>query len=135
MISENAPVVAPSSAKKGLKTAALVAFVGYCAWNVFWLGRGQLPPSIWKYCTGLPCPTTGMTRSLGALAKGDWTNFFAYNPFTILFIALFLLSMLLLLIRWKRDRRLELPRYLAGMWFLALTGAWIAKFLLGSHYW
>jgi len=55
-----------------LRPLALAAFAGYVLWNLFWLARGAIPPSILLYCTGLPCPTTGVCRSLLALRHGHY---------------------------------------------------------------
>jgi hypothetical protein len=50
------------------------------------------PPAsdTWTLCafrrvTGHPCPTCGMTRSLAALAKGDWRASLALHPLGLAF--------------------------------------------------
>lgn len=121
--------------KTGLKAVAITAFAGYCGWNVFWLSAGCLPPSIWSWATGLPCPSTGMTRSLAALAGGDVSGCFLYNPLTAAFVALLLASVLLLLKSWRDEHCLRVPAAVGRLWLATLGVAWAAKFVIGSQYW
>src|ERR1022692_3864522 len=46
------------------RSTALGLFVVYCIWNAYWLLQWRLPPSLFSAITGLPCPTTGGTRSV-----------------------------------------------------------------------
>ena len=48
----------------------VLAFSGYAIWNLFWLAQAKVPPSIFTATTGLPCATTGGTRSVLALLAG-----------------------------------------------------------------
>ena len=118
-----------------VKAVALLAFAGYCCWNGFWLLRGRLPPSIWTFATGLPCPSTGLTRSLKALAAGDGVGFFLYNPFTTAFVLLSALSAYKLAAAWRAHRPLLLPPGFGWLWLGTLAASWIAKFLIGPAYW
>jgi len=119
----------------GLKATAIAAFAGYCAWNVFWLSRGRLPPSLWSHCTGLPCPSSGLVRSLGSLSAGRFGDFVLYNPFTVAFVALFVASLLCLAGSWRKDRSPRLPDAVGRLWLITLAAAWAAKFLVGRQYW
>lgn len=40
-----------------------------------------------KYLTGLPCPTCGLTRALCHALRGDWTVSLSYHPAGILLAA------------------------------------------------
>ncbi|MBN1590328.1 MAG: DUF2752 domain-containing protein [Pirellulales bacterium] len=121
--------------RPALKATAVAAFVGYGAWNAFWLSGGCLPPSIWSRCTGLPCPSTGVVRSLLALWSGNFSDFVLYNPFTIAFIALLMVSLLFLLKSWDKRHIPQVPAFVARLWLVTLTSAWVAKFVIGSQYW
>jgi len=118
-----------------LKCCALSAFVGYAFWNGFWLVHGRLPLSIWTALTGLPCPSSGMTRSLHALLIGNYANCILYNPFTIPFLLLLGYSVYRLLIAWKSKSDLLLPPFLSCLWLISIAAAWILKFLIGRAYW
>lgn len=117
------------------KVVALIAFGGYVLWNLLWLSRGYIPPSFFSYCTGLPCPTTGMTRSLLALGKGDLKNFFLYNPFTFIYLALMGTSLVILARQATARETLVLPSPMARSWALALSIGWLLKFAIGNEYW
>ena len=118
-----------------IKTIALIAFGGYVLWNATWLLRGCTPPSILTFCTGLPCPTTGMTRSVLALSRGDMQSFFLFNPLTSVYVALTGISAVMLLRRFLQTREAILPASVGWAWLLVLVTGWITKFALGSKYW
>ena len=118
-----------------LRPLALAAFAGYVLWNLFWLARGAIPPSILLYCTGLPCPTTGVCRSLLALRHGHYRLALLLNPLTMPYLALLAASALILLRQFVRRQRLLLPGFLAWCWTASLSLGWAAKFLLGRAYW
>jgi hypothetical protein len=46
--------------------------------------------SLWpcplRHFTGIPCPTCGMTRSLLALAQGDWSASLSYHLFGVVLV-------------------------------------------------
>ena len=111
------------------------AFFGYAIWNIAWLSMSRIPPSILVEATGLPCPTTGMTRSVMSLLHGDMAGFICYNPFTGIYLALIVLSAAALAVRVRRGESLAIPAGLGWCWFIALGGGWVAKFVLGATYW
>ena len=121
--------------KSGVKRFAIAAFLGYVAWNAVWLLRGHIPPSIWSYCTGLPCPTSGVCRSVLAAFHGDCAAAFLFNAFSLPYVCLICLSGAVLLIQSLRRRELALPPLLVRAWCFALCFGWVAKFVVGREYW
>ena len=119
----------------GVKVVALIAFGGYVAWNAAWLLCGHIPPSIFAYYTGLPCPTTGMTRSLLSLREGDWRSFFLFNPLTSVYLALTGISAVALVKRRLQGEGWVLPAFLAWSWLFALAVGWFLKVAIGKKYW
>jgi hypothetical protein len=113
----------------------LAGFAVYCTWWGVHLATGRLAPSIWSSLTGLPCPTTGFTRSLLALMAGDFRESLLLNPLTTVFLLLLALSLACLAWKWKERRRLVLSPPLAALWAVTLVAAWAFKFLLGPKYW
>lgn len=118
-----------------LPSWALVALGGYLAWNVWYIASGKIPPSILRRCVGLPCPTTGCTRSLLSLLHGDVHASLAWNPFTVPILVLASSSALILSRAAVRKRELVLPNWLSTTWLSVLLMAWVSKFLLGHNYW
>jgi len=112
-----------------------LSFALYVAWNVRWLMRAQIPPSILLGLTGLPAPTTGMTRSTLALLEGHWAAAFLWNPFTIPFCALLVFTTAEVTWKLVKQHRLVLSRPLAIAWPAVLFAAWIAKLAMGSRWW
>ena len=112
-----------------------LAFNFYVAWNGFWLALGRIPPSILLGLTGLPAPTTGMTRSTEAFLQARWADAFLWNPFTIPFALLLLAT--LLEAGWKKAgrRRVVLSRPLALAWPALLLCAWAVKLAMGPRWW
>jgi hypothetical protein len=132
------PVDASVSWRSALRFPGLfgtLGFGGYLAWNGYWLAQGRIPPSLLLGLTGLPAPTTGMTRSTLALLQGDWEAGFLWNPFTLPFCALLMLTAAEL--AWKRARagRLILSKPLALAWPAVLFAAWITKLSMGPRWW
>jgi hypothetical protein len=78
--------------RKFLRVAAVVSFLAYCLWNVYWLAQGQIPPSIFRSATGLPAPTTGGTRAVIALCRGEALESLRYNAMAIPILLLFTLT-------------------------------------------
>lgn len=118
-----------------IKTIALIAFGGYILWNAAWFLHGCVPPSIFAFCTGLPCPTTGTTRSVLSLWHGDIHGFFLFNPLTTVYIALTGISAFILLRRSLQRQEVILPKSVGWAWLLVLVSGWVTKFTLGSKYW
>jgi hypothetical protein len=118
-----------------IRAIALSAFAAYLAWNASWLFHGHVPPSILAYYSGLPCPTTGMTRSVISLWRGDIRNSLLFNPFTVVYLVLTGLSAYILLAQALRRRDVVLPKGFGWAWLIALGCGWVTKFALGHQYW
>ena len=118
-----------------LRVTASAGLVCYCGWWVLWLGRGKLPPSPFLALTGLPAPTTGFTRSLLSLLRGDWHACLRWNPFSIPICVLLALSLACLGWRLLRRRPLRLGRHFLYLWAGLLLAAWAAKLLGGPAWW
>lgn len=111
------------------------AFALYLGWNLAWLAAGRIPPSVLRALLGLPCPTTGCTRSIVALLHCDLRGALLWNPFTVPILILLAVSLGMLFVAGLRRRELVLPRWVGTAWLTLLLAAWIAKFLLGRAYW
>jgi hypothetical protein len=118
-----------------IRAFALCAFAVYIAWNVAWLARGHIPPSMLKGFVGIPCPTTGGCRSIQALCRGQLRQSFLFNPLTLVYLGLFAYSVSVLSWQRLRGMRLVLRPALAWAWWLSLLVGWAAKFALGKQYW
>lgn len=118
-----------------LPRSAVIAIGVYTVWNAAWFVCGRLPPSIFLFCTGLPCPTTGMSRSLLALFRGNLHEFLLYNPLTVPYLALSFVCAALICFDFIQRRRLVLPTVLQWTWAILLVLGWIAKFAIGRQYW
>ena len=111
------------------------AFALYVAWNACWLAQGRIPPSILLGLTGLPAPTTGMTRSTLAFLAGDWSAAFLWNPFTLPFCALLIFTAGEIVWKCVKKSRLVLSKPIAVAWPTVLLTAWITKLAMGSQWW
>jgi hypothetical protein len=109
--------------------------VVYAVWNVTWLASGKIPPSPLPVLLGVPCPTTGATRSLFALLRGDLQGSLLWNPFTVPILILLAMSLAMLIPEALRKKELVLPKWVATAWGSVLIMAWLSKFLLGRAYW
>jgi hypothetical protein len=118
-----------------VKAAALGMFGFYLLWNVYWLGQGRLPDSILKAFIGIPCPTTGCTRSIAALVHGEWLQSFLWNPIALIYISLFMGSAGLLAHQALKGKRLALPPAVVLLWAGSLAVGWILKLIIGPEYW
>lgn len=114
---------------------AMVSFAAYLLWNILWLASGKLPPSMLLGIVGIPCPTTGFTRSLASLLHGDLRASLLWNPFAIPFLILLALSFHVLTQAALRKKDLLLPKWMAAAWCAVLVASWLSKFLLGRAYW
>jgi hypothetical protein len=112
-----------------------LSFGLYVAWNACWLAQGRVPPSLLLGLTGLPAPTTGMTRSTLAFLEGDWSAAFLWNPFTLPFCALLLFTVGEIAWKYVEKRRLVMSKPLAVAWPTLLLVAWITKLTMGSQWW
>lgn len=120
---------------RGVRCVALGAFAVYLVWNAVWIAKGRIPPSILTAAAGIPCPTTGGTRSIVAFCHGEWRQAFLYNPLTPVYLLLFAWSVATLSRQMLTGKHLALQRFTAGMWLASLTVGWVAKFALGRQYW
>ena len=118
-----------------LNTLGLAGLAAYCLWWALWLIRGLLPPAPILYLTGIPAPTTGFTRSLVFLWRGDWRTSLHCNCFGIPIAILFAASIAILAARLVRRQKLLLPQAFLYMWVGILSIAWVAKLLAGRAYW
>jgi len=119
----------------GLRTLAAALFVVYLLWNGFWLVQGQLAPSLFLALTGLPAPSTGMTRSLRSLLHGDLPQSLAWNALTVPALLLFVLSVAWPLLQLSRRQRPGLPPWVCRSWILLFSAAWLIKLLGNRQYW
>jgi len=118
-----------------LRPLAAALFCVYIVWHGLWLCHGRLAPSLMIALTGLPAPTTGMTRSLQALIRGDVRVALVWHPLSLPLSFLFLGSILwLCLCAWRRQR-LVLPEWIWRTWAALLIASWGAKFLIGPNSW
>ena len=114
---------------------ARASFSAYLAWNIIWLASGKIPPSALRALLGIPCPTTGCTRSLVSLFHGNLRASVLWNPFTIPILVLLGASLQILFLAALRRKELVLPKWVGVSWWSILLMAWISKFLLGRAYW
>jgi Protein of unknown function (DUF2752) len=125
----------PGRLESFVRPVALSMFVFYLFWNALWLVSGRIPDSILRAVTGLPCPTTGGTRSMIAMLHGQWIEAFLWNPFTPVYIALLVCSAAIIGRQVFRRERMVLNEWMVRAWIFSLAAGWIAKFALGPRYW
>lgn len=118
-----------------VRPLALGAFGFYLLWNAVWLASGKIPISILTAFSGIPCPTTGGTRSLLAALQGHWLEAFLWNPLTPAYVLLMVYSAVKLARQSIRRERLALPSVIARLWILAVAVGWVAKLAIGPKYW
>jgi hypothetical protein len=121
--------------RRVLSVLVLCALAAYVAWWLFHLAHGALPSAPLHAITGLPAPTTGCTRSLLRLLKGDLAGSFAFNPFAVPIALLFAASLAGLAARLVRRRKLILPSAFLYLWLATLSLAWLSKLLGNPRYW
>lgn len=118
-----------------IRPLALGIFGFYMFWNAVWIASGSVPPSMLQAFTGIPCPTTGCTRSMLALLQGRWVEAVWWNPFTLLYVGLLVYSAFVLAWQLLRGERLLLRPLVGRLWIMFLAAGWAAKFLIGPRYW
>lgn len=118
-----------------IRPVAFGMFGFYLFWNAVWIASGRLPPSMLRALAGVPCPTTGCTRSMIALFHGQWAEAFCWNPFTLTYVGLLACSAFLLVRQILRGERLMLRPLVGWLWMASLLAGWGAKFLIGPRYW
>ena len=118
-----------------LRATAISLLVVYAAWNIVFLLQRRPAPSLLLALTGLPCPTTGMTRSLTCLRRGELGASLWWNPLSVPMAFLFCLCVFWLLrcVLWRR--RLVLPQWVFWCWVFVLGLAWVAKLGMGPRTW
>lgn len=114
---------------------ARIPFAAYVIWNLTWLASGKIPPSALRELFGIPCPTTGCTRSVVSLLHGNVIASLLWNPFTIPIVILLGISLQVLFLEVLRKKELILSKWMGTAWICVLVMAWIAKFILGRAYW
>ena len=110
-----------------LRVVGAAVLVVYCGWQAFWLCQGRIPPALFLALTGLPAPTTGGTRAMMQLLRGDWQVSVYHNAMAVPLTLLFLLSGGWLLVQGLRRRRWRLPQGFFVAWLVVLAVAWITK--------
>lgn len=118
-----------------LRSIAIGFFIVYVCWNVTHLWLGLVPPSMLTGSTGIPSPTTGGTRSIRLLLEGRFSESLRANAMAIPISALFVVSMVWLLINLIRSKRFLLPRWMIYVWFGVLALAWLLKLVGDRQYW
>jgi len=101
-----------------LRWLAYSLAAAYIVWNAWWLVvQNQLPQSMFYAATGLPCPTTGCTRSLVALCHGEFAASFRLNPFSLLISGFAILTAMHLIInRMRAPKRFVIPSHYVPAW-------------------
>ncbi len=117
------------------RSLACGLFIVYCLWNVYWLVQRRPPPSLFQALTGLPCPTTGLTRSLLCLAHGDFRQSLQWNALMAPILVLFALSLSWLARCLAARRPIRLHNSLLSVWAVLLAVAWACKLLGSASYW
>ena len=115
--------------KTSLRCFAVAMMSVYAAWQVYWLSMGQLPPALFLAVTGLPAPTTGGTRSLGCLLRGDWLGSLHHNAMTIPITLMAIGCAVWVMAQAYYLRQVRLPRGIGLAWAVLLTLAWSIKLL------
>ena len=118
-----------------LRTAAAGTLGIYCLWWGYWLAHGQLAPALFLAITGLPAPTTGMTRALRALADGQWRESVASNAMTLPILGLTMASLGTAALQALRRQPLVLRTWMARSWTIVLLLAWVLKLAGPRQYW
>jgi hypothetical protein len=99
----------------------------YVVWQILWLSHGRVPPALFLAATGLPAPTTGGTRSLLCLLRGDGWGSLHHNAMTVPIVLLTVVSLGSVVSQLLRRRRVCLPRSVGITWFAVLALAWLIK--------
>lgn len=67
-----------------LGIACLVGYIWVCINTFSAIGNSNFSVCVVKNVTGLPCPSCGSTRAVGALFHGDILQAFYFNPFGLI---------------------------------------------------
>lgn len=115
-----------------IATAAALFYIG---WNAHWLSQWRLPPSIAKEIFGVPAPTTGMTRSVRSLMQGDWLESLLWNPMTLPFLCILMITLGLWAKAWREEGNYVMRRGLVAGWGAIFILAIVAKVVIGPEHW
>lgn len=127
-VSRNFDAAAPVGLRpRVLRCLAFALLVVYLVWQVYWLSQGSLAPSLFQSVTGWPSATTGGTRSMLCLARGDWRGALYHNALALPLAILTLVSVAWPIGQSLSRQRPALPRSLVIAWIVVLAAAWIVK--------
>ncbi|TWT78810.1 hypothetical protein CA13_02070 [Planctomycetes bacterium CA13] len=109
-----------------LRWLAYISLAGYLGWNVWEIAiGGQIPRSIFFAATGMPCATTGGTRSMLALLHGDLGLALRFNPFALPITALTATTTVHVVVcRQRPPHQFRLPNFYLPVWLTLLGIAW-----------
>ncbi len=101
--------------------------VVWLGWNIVWIVQGMPAPSMLTATVGLPSPTTGGTRAVEALARGNIAESLWLHPLAVP-IGLFWIGCFAAL-GWQaiRRRRPTLPSWVLKTWIAVFGVAWVIK--------
>jgi hypothetical protein len=106
---------------KTIAFLTLIAFTFYICWNIYFLLLKQIPPSILYKLTGIPSPTTGMSRSLLGLLELNKDAYFSNNPFLIPFLLLLIITIYTILKKIIRKQPIFISSYIGISYFALLV--------------
>ena len=115
---------------KCLMFIAFGTFFIYIIWNLYWFTQGRLAPSMLLGFTGIPAPTTGMTRSFMALLSLDIQLSLSYNPFTLITIALIIRSSIIFINRYLLGKNQSLSYFMQWSWIITLSASWLYQLVI-----
>lgn len=120
---------------RALSAVVAACVAGYALWWAWWLAHGCLAPSLLRAAIKLPCPTTGLTRSVQSALAGDFYRAWLYNPLAGPILALLAVTLISLALRQARGEPLRLPRIYGYLWMTLLLAAWLVKFRMPVWTW
>ncbi len=123
------------ASRRFLRVAASAGFVGYCIWNGYWLAQSKVPPSIFLAVTGLPAPTTGGTRAVVHLWRGEVRESMRYNAMAIPILLLLAVTVGWLIRQAATRRPILVPFGFFWAWLAVLAIAWVLKLTGDTNAW
>ena len=121
--------------RSALRTIFMAMLAVYVGWNLYWLAQLRIAPSLFQTLTGLPCPTTGCTRSFFAICRGEWLESLRFNALLVPICVLLFASVLQLTCQAVVRQRLSLSKVLVILWGIVLSLAWVLKLAGDPRYW
>ena len=91
--------------------------------------------ALWQDLTGLPSPSTGMTRSFVAYSRGEYGRGFLFSPAAPLIVLAFCAVASGCALGLLRGKPYRMPRWLVYALLVSLVLNWGLKFLLPHSYW